>query len=360
MSSRNVAVYVSCAEHQEIIRFSLDLETGGLRKQEATPIADTQAPKPPATPSGQIRASYSIPLAVSPDKRFIYAVLRAAPFRVIGFQVNSGGALTQISAAPIPEYTPFITVDRSGRFLMGNAYHGNFVWISRIENDGRIVSLPIHTVENIHNSHAALQHPRLGIAYVAVTGDDEIRKFAFDAKTGRFSPDGSRPEKAEAGTRPRHMVFHPNAKFLYCIGETLGSVDAYLADETTGALTHFQKLDAWPPGGRPGNAGTGADLHISPDGRFLYGSERAQSTISVYGVSADSGRLSHVQTVDAEKVPRSFAIDPKGRYLISAGQDSGRIGVYSIDPGGRLTYLESHEAGGGASWVEFIDLSAHA
>jgi 6-phosphogluconolactonase len=104
-----------------------------------------------------------------------------------------------------------------------------------------------------------------------------------------------------------------------------------------------------------------ADLHISSDGRFLYGSERAESTISAFAIDPRSGALSHIQTTGAEKVPRSFAIDPSGRFLVSAGQETGRIGVHSIDPtSGRLTDFVAYDAGEGASWVEIIDPSSLA
>ena len=358
MNDREVMVYVSCAEAQEIVRFSLNQKTGALKKLDAVALTDALAPPPPADESGRVRASFSIPLALPPNRRFIYGVTRMAPFLAVSFAIDPGtGAISKIAEAPIPEYTPFITTDPTGRYLLGNAYHGNFVWVSAIEDEGRVLAPPIQIVENIRTSHFILVHPNVPCAYVAVTGDHEIRKYAFDVGTGHLTADGSHPIMAKPGSRPRHMALHPNKKFLYCNGETSANIAGYTVDETTGALTLFQDIDAWPANGSLPSPSTGADLQISPDGRFIYGSERVQSVISVYAIAQD-GNLSYVETVEAEQVPRAFRIDPSGRFLISAGQNSGRIGVYEIDQtSGRLTRLQTYEAGSGATWVEFVELS---
>jgi 6-phosphogluconolactonase len=279
------------------------------------------------------------------------------PFVAVSFEIDRRtGALSKTAEASIPEYTPFITTDPTGRYLLGNAYHGNFVWVSAIETDGRIVAPPIQIVEKIRTSHSVMIHPKIPCAYVAVTGDHEIRKYAFDVTTGHLRADGTPSVMAKPQSRPRHMALHPNERFLYCNGETWANIAGYTIDETTGALTQFQDIDAWPANGVLPVPSTGADLHISPDGRFIYGSERAQSVISVYAIAPD-GMLSYVQSIEAEQVPRAFRIDPSGRFLISAGQNSGRISVYGIDRGsGRLTRLHDYEAGSGASWVEFVTL----
>jgi 6-phosphogluconolactonase len=152
------------------------------------------------------------------------------------------------------------------------------------------------------------------------------------------------------------MALHPQKRILYCNGETYANIEAYRIDDVSGALTQFQDIDAWPAQSTLPPPSTGADLHVSPDGRFLYASERAQSVISAYAIAAD-GTLSHVQTIAAEVTPRAFKIDPSGRFLLSAGQNSGRLSMYEIDPAsGRLTRLHTYEAGSGASWVEFVVL----
>jgi 6-phosphogluconolactonase len=97
-------------------------------------------------------------------------------------------------------------------------------------------------------------------------------------------------------------------------------------------------------------------LHLSPDGQFLYGSEQAQSTISAHAVDAGTGKLAFVESIQAGKFSRSFAIDPSGRFLVAAGQGSDDLTAFAVDPtGGRLSKISSLKTGGGPIWVEIID-----
>jgi 6-phosphogluconolactonase len=110
-----------------------------------------------------------------------------------------------------------------------------------------------------------------------------------------------------------------------------------------------------PPGftGKP----WAADLHLAPDGRHLYASERTSSTISVFEVDAASGRLTTLSHTATEKTPRGFAIDPSGRFLIAAGQDSHSITVHAIDPAsGALATLQRHPVGKNPNWIEIVEL----
>ena len=99
-----------------------------------------------------------------------------------------------------------------------------------------------------------------------------------------------------------------------------------------------------------------ADLHITPDGRFLYGSERASNTIAGFAVDAASGRLTSIGSVPTEPPPRGFRIDPSGRFLLAVGQTSNQMSVYAIDGDGRLTKLADYPMGTNPNWVEIIDL----
>jgi 6-phosphogluconolactonase len=100
-----------------------------------------------------------------------------------------------------------------------------------------------------------------------------------------------------------------------------------------------------------------ADLHLAPDGRHLYASERTSSTITVFEVDAASGRLKTLSQVPTEKTPRGFAIDASGRYLIASGQESHAIAVYAIDAAsGALSALARYPVGKNPNWVEIVDL----
>jgi 6-phosphogluconolactonase len=348
MPARDLMVYVSCAETREVFRFSMDRQTGALAHLDVTPVPGTTAPSP-----------YSAPLALSPDRRFLYAVLRTAPFPVVSFAIDPAtGALAQIGSTNVPATTPYLSMDRTGRFLLGASYQGFLLWVGAIDPQGRMKG-PVQVVDGIQKPHCVLVHPNNRFAYVAATGEDQIRQFLFDAATGRLSPNTPMGVKTKPGAGPRHMAFHPTADFFYCLNETVATIDAYALNRENGTLTPFQNISTVPPGRVFTGHEMAADLHIGPDGRFLYASERAHSTISVYAVATPSGVLSHVQTIDVARVPRGFRIDPTGRFLVAGGQDSGCVTTYAIDQGnGKLERLASYRTNGFPTWIEFVDLEA--
>jgi len=100
-----------------------------------------------------------------------------------------------------------------------------------------------------------------------------------------------------------------------------------------------------------------ADLHLTPDGRFLYASVRASNTLSAFTVEPDTGTLAPIGSTPTEEQPRGFNIDPSGRYLLAVGQRSHRMSSYRIDPGsGVLTRLKRYPTGRNPNWVEIITL----
>jgi 6-phosphogluconolactonase len=113
------------------------------------------------------------------------------------------------------------------------------------------------------------------------------------------------------------------------------------------------------PGGPPprstDNDIWAADIHMTPNGRFLYISERTNSTINLLSVNASTGKLTYVSSTPTERQPRGFAIDPKGRYVVVTGEKSDTISVYAIDQAsGTLKLLNKYPTGKGANWVEIV------
>jgi 6-phosphogluconolactonase len=97
-----------------------------------------------------------------------------------------------------------------------------------------------------------------------------------------------------------------------------------------------------------------ADVHMTPDGKFMYISERTSSSIGVFGVDRATGKLTYLSSTPTEKQPRGFAIDPKGRYLVATGEKSDTISVYAIDGSGALKPIAKTPTGKGANWVEIV------
>ena len=147
------------------------------------------------------------------------------------------------------------------------------------------------------------------------------------------------------------------ANSIRCYSDPCFDVATEQPDEALyrGWVLTGQRTTALPPGfaGKP----WAADLHLAPDGRHLYASERTSSTITVYEVDASSGQLKALAQVPTEKTPRGFAIDPAGRYLVAAGQESHAIAVYAIDAAsGALSALQRYPVGKNPNWVEIVDL----
>ena len=159
--------------------------------------------------------------------------------------------------------------------------------------------------------------------------------------------------KEKAG--PRHFVFHPNGKVVYVLGELDASIYVFDYDASKGWLREKQSVSVLPPDfqGKP----SAADLHITPDGKFLYASERTSSTLAGFRIDPTNGMLSPLGSVPTEKQPRGFNIDSSGRFLLAVGQLSDRMSSYNIDgENGKLTPLKEYPMGKNPNWIEIVDI----
>jgi 6-phosphogluconolactonase len=163
--------------------------------------------------------------------------------------------------------------------------------------------------------------------------------------------------QAHASASPRHFVFSGDSRFVYLLNELDAVIDVLAFDSATGTLRPLQTIGTLPPGfsGDP----WASDLHLTPDGRFLYSSERRSDTIAAFKVDAASGALTLIGHVPTESQPRGFNITPDGRFLIAAGQRSHRLRLYEIDAqAGSLQALAEYPAGRGPNWIESIMLDS--
>ena len=361
MSHDRLLLYVSCGTSLEIVHFEVDRKTGKLARCGATRLPGAPPPADPDTapPPASLRSN-GAPLAISPGGDALYAAMRDPRFSVVSYRIDrQTGDLLQIGQAPITDLTPYIATDRTGRFLLGADYQSNQVWISRIEPDGAVTQLPMQQVEGLVTVHSVMLHPDNRLAFVGATGVSQVQIFAFDPESGHLGARGAAiGTSLDPDPTPRHLAISPDQRFLYCVNETSGIIDTFAIDAESGGLTLVHSLDPRPAESRH-QPGLGADIHVSPNGRFLYCSERIGGTIAICAIDPDSGHLSLVEAVTIGSMPRSFAIDPAGRFLVAAAQGDGAIHVFAInDSDGRLVHLETHHASGPPIWVEFVDLGA--
>jgi 6-phosphogluconolactonase len=334
-------VYVGCAGSNEIHVLRLGAG-GGLEPLWIVPLPDV------AEPGG------STPLAVSPDRRFLYVGVRSQPYRVVAFAVDpASGALSHLGSAPLAESMAYLATDRTGRWLFGASYGGSRVSVNPIAADGR-VGAPQQVEATEPKAHAIWPEPSNLAVLATSLGGDVVHRFRFDPATGALT-DGAPAARVEPGSGPRHFVYHPTGRFLFLLNELSATVDVF-ATGPGGTLQPVQTISALPAGfaGKP----WAADLRITPDGRLLYASERTSSTLQGFRIDPESGRLTPCGSTATETQPRGFAIDPSGSTLVASGEVSHAIAAYAIDrAGGTLTPTAHRAVGRSPNWIEIIDLA---
>lgn len=305
-------------------------------------------------------------LTISPNHRFLYAVsedpLSLGPpldhsSYVSAFAIDSAtGKLRLLNTAPASgTSTCYISIDKTGKFVMMANFGSGSVSVVRVKEDGSLGELTAF-IQNVGGSvDPSIQtapHPHwIGVSpdnrYVVVSdlGMDKVQIFRFDAETGKLSPPDPPFATVYPGGGPRHFAFHPTAKFGYQLSEMSGTVDVYAWDSTKGALTEVQRAQTVPHDFFGGNHS--GELEIHPSGKFLYESNRrtqsefvrGPESIGVFAIDQKDGTLTPVEQVDSGGImPRNFKIDPTGAYLFSANQLTNNIVVLKIDSTtGRLT-----------------------
>ncbi|MDB5518292.1 MAG: 6-phosphogluconolactonase [Tardiphaga sp.] len=343
MSSASAAtfVYVGSSDSQDVT--VLELKANG----DLTPVETTAVPGP-AKPGG------SLPLAVSPNKKLLYAGLRNEPYTAVTFAIDAKtGKLTKVGPGPLADSMAYIVTDRTGKFLLSASYGGNKVTVNPI-GAKNIVEPAQQTMATEPNAHCIVTDPTNHYVLHTSLGGDVIYQEKFDAKTGKLTPNDPPTVSVKAKAGPRHLVFSPNKKFVYLVNELDASIYVFPWDAKTGTLKKETQVTTALPKGFSGKPWA-ADIHITPDGKFLYASERTTSTLAAFSVDAKTGALTSIDSYPTEKQPRGFNIDPTGRYLLSVGQLSNSMTSYSIDKRtGKLTKLKEYPMGKNPNWVEVV------
>jgi 6-phosphogluconolactonase len=343
MSSAGAAtfVYVGNSDSQEVT--VLELKSSG----ELTPVETTAVPGP-AKPGG------SLPLAVSPDKKRLYVGLRNEPYSVVTFMIDAKtGKLKLVGPGPLADSMAYIVTDRSGKFLLSASYPGHKVTVSPIGADG-VVQTAQQIMPTQPNAHCIVPDPTNKYVLHTSLGGDLVYQEKFDAKTGQLTPNDPPSVSVKAKAGARHLVFSPNKKFVYLVSELDGSIYVFPWDARTGTLKKEVQVASSLPKGFDGKPWA-ADIHVTPDGKFLYASERTTSTLAAFSVDPKTGMLTPIDSFPTEKQPRGFNIDPTSRYLLSVGQLSNSLTSYAIDKKtGKLTKLKEYPMGKNPNWVEIV------
>ncbi|AWK14686.1 6-phosphogluconolactonase [Candidatus Fukatsuia symbiotica] len=293
------------------------------------------------------------PMVISPDKRYLYVGVRP-DFAILTYRITDDGRLKKVASAALPGSPTHISTDLQGRFLFSASYNANCVSVSPIDNQG-VVKKWIQQLDDLKTPHSA--NIDLGNQLVLVPCLEEDRICLFKLSTdGKLTPHKQQKEvKTAKGAGPRHMAFHPHHQVAYCVNERNSTVDVYQITDNGQQYRRIQTLNALPTD----FTGTcwAADIHITPDGRYLYISDRTASTLAIFSIEQEGTVISLIGHQPTETQPRGFNIDHSGDFLIAAGQQSDHIAVYGIDEHtGKLTLLARYPVGKGPMWVTVLAL----
>ena len=287
-------------------------------------------------------------LSVDADGSFVYANSEVSAWRegvVTAYRFDRRDAtLTYINKQPaLGSITAHNFISRDGSKLlvanygMGEGGPDQSVVAYGIRADGALTA-PLASVahkgagpnpdrqERAH-AHSVTETVGGGVAVVADLGIDRL-------VTYRIGADGTLDRLAEAalppGAGPRHVALHPNGRYLFVMNELDSTVASLSLDGTSGALALIDVKPAVPAEAREHNHC--ADIQISPDGRFLYGSNRGHDSVAVFSIDQENGKLTPEDfTPCGGATPRNLCLTPTGRHLFSANQNADRISIFSRD-----------------------------
>ena len=319
-----VGTYTKPDGSKGIYRCVLDLETGKL--SAGTLVAET--PNPTF-------------LAIRSGGGFLYAANETNPGEVSAYAIAADGALKFLNKQSAKGGgTCHITVDPAGKNVLIANYGSGSVAVLPIKTDGSLAEASAfdqHTGSSADparqkepHAHSIYADSQAKFVYACDLGTDKINGYKYDASKGTLTSDETATGTVAPGSGPRHLALHPKQDFAYVINEMLSTVTAFRRDPASGALTEIGTVSTLPAD-FTGKSST-AEIFVHPNGKYLYGSNRGHDSIAAFEIEHDGGLAPIGHTPIGGKVPRSFAIDPTGRWLLAAGQDSGDISVFKIDP----------------------------
>lgn len=286
--------------------------------------------------------------ALHPNRRILYSV---SSHRFI-----EGGDLGTLSAYRIDAETGMLTlfseqptrgrahlsVDPQGRFVYVSDYGGGRLSVHGITSDGGLteaLDVVEHTGSSVNPErqtkpyvHSVVPSVDGRFVYASDLGVDKIFIYGVAGETGELTPATVPHVATTPGSGPRHAVVSADGRFLYSVEEMHHAVAAYAIDPEIGELSPIQRLDLLPADFDPTVYVSGADIHISPDTRFLYVSNRGHDHLVIYEIEPANGTLALAGYQQTGTRPVNFAVDRKGEFIFVANSSDDYISVFRRDP----------------------------
>jgi len=289
-------------------------------------------------------------VCLSPDQRFLYAVNELKIWEgkagggVSAYRVEADGSLTFLNARPTGGTDPcHVIVNAAQTHVYVSNFMSGSVSVYPIRDDGSLGEMsdfhqyegsgPVTARQKGPHAHSLTFSPDQRFAFVPDLGTDRLMAYRTDFENGKLPAADAPFVKLFGGSGPRYGEFHPNGRFFYLINEIASSISLFHFDAASGQLSLEQTVDTIPEEAKKASGNICADLHITPDGRFLYGSNRGHNSLTAYRIDPENGRLTEIANIPCGgRTPRNFCIESGGRYLICGLQDSDNITVFAIDP----------------------------
>jgi len=344
--------------------FSVDMGTGAL-----TPVSRTTGPE-----FENFNAGY---LAVHPNGRFLYASNEVENYdgrfsggAMVTFAINpKDGSIAPVGTQPsMGVYPAYVAIDKAGSQVIV-ANHGNYdpsvrvvkrngvPELEKVWDDGTVALFPVradgtlgpasdvailerttsvddYSQQSAH-AHSVNFDPSNRIVFACDKGTDRVYTYRVDRTAGQLT--AGKTFQTAPGIAPRHSSFHPRLPYVFAINERESSLSSYRYDVNTADVMLVQTIPTLPDGFAGRNSP--ADVHVHPNGRFVYGSNRGHDSLAIFRIDEATGRMTVVDIVPTQgSTPRGFNFDPSGRYIFAANQGANNIVTFAVDgESGKLT-----------------------
>jgi 6-phosphogluconolactonase len=295
-------------------------------------------------------------LAVSPDHKYLYAVNEVESYHgaktgaITAFEIGKDASLKALNQVATHGTAPcHLAIDKAGRHVAVANYSSGSIAVLGIKSDGSLADVtsfvqhqgtgPDASRQEGPHAHQVQFDAANKHVFAVDLGIDKVMVYQYDAKTGKLTPNTPPDAELEPGAGPRHLAFDHGAKHAYVVNELNSTIDVFNYAPATATFTKVQVISTLPTGFAGPNHP--AEIQVSPDGNYVYASNRGNDTIAIFSIDHATGRLTAVdhQSVGG-KNPRHFIIDPTGEYLLVANQDTNNVVVFGIDhTTGRLADL---------------------
>jgi 6-phosphogluconolactonase len=284
-------------------------------------------------------------LEVHPQQGFLYGVNEVRNFAgkpgggVSALSINSSIELIVLNAQFSHGEDPcYISIEQTGRFALVANYTSGSVAIFPIQTDGQLgaaTDVIQHSGSSVHperqtgpHAHCILPDPTNRFAITVDLGLDKLLIYQMDLENGKLHLHAE--VKVQPGAGPRHLTFHPNGQYAYLINELNSTLIGYRYHSGNGTFDELQTVPTLPPDFKGENLC--ADIHISPNGKHLYASNRGHDSIVLFLMDENTGIMTYRNHTSTEgKEPRNFAIDPSGAFLLVANQKTHNVVSFKID-----------------------------